>query len=80
MSNPLVLAHFDDSREFVIQTDASYLGLGAVLMQDSEGGLRPVIYLSRRLTDAEASYYGDELECLAVVLALKKLRFYVYGR
>lgn len=75
-----VLAHFDDKLEVEIQTDASYLGLGAVLMQPAENGPRPVAFISRRLTDAEGRYHSNELECLALVWALKKFRCYVYGR
>ncbi|XP_045026270.1 uncharacterized protein LOC123470258 [Daphnia magna] len=66
-----VLAHFDDKLEVEIQTDASYLGLGAVLMQPAENGPRPVAFISRRLTDAEGRYHSNELECLALVWALK---------
>lgn len=80
LSHPPVLAHFEKSKEIIVQTDASFLGLGVVLMQGLEEGLRPVIYLSRRLMDAESRYHANELECLAVVWALKKLRSYVYGR
>ena len=75
-----ILAHFDDQRRTVIQTDASYDGLGAVLLQETEDGLKPVAYISRRLTDTESRYHSNELECLAIVWALGKLRSYIYGR
>ncbi len=75
-----VLAHFDDVREVTIQTDASQIGLGAVLSQDAGEGHRPVSFISRKLSDAETRYHANELECLAVVWALKKFRTYVYGR
>ncbi|XP_057376543.1 uncharacterized protein LOC130697744 [Daphnia carinata] len=75
-----VLAHFDDALEVTIQTDASQTGLGAVLTQDTGEGHRPVTFISRRLSDTETRYHANELECLAVVWALKKLRTYVYGR
>ena len=78
-SAPL-LAHFDNKLEIVIQTDASHTGLGAVLMQDGGEGLKPVVYISRRLSDAESRYHANELECLAIVWAIKKLRSYIYGR
>lgn len=72
-----VLAHFNEEFDTLIQTDASHEGLGAVLMQDDgESGIRPVCFISRRLTDAETRYHSNELECLAVVWAVKKLRVY----
>jgi hypothetical protein len=79
VSSP-VLAHFDQNIDVVVQTDASLVGLGAVLMQDAGDGPRPVAFISRKLTDAESKYHANELECLAIVWALKKLRSYVYGR
>lgn len=75
-----VLAHFDDTLDITVQTDASHCGLGAVLLQDGGDGQRPVAFISKRLTDAETRYHANELECLAVVWALKKLRAYLYGR
>ena len=79
VSSP-VLAHFDENIDVCVQTDASLVGLGAVLTQDSGDGPRPIAYISRRLTEAESKYHANELECLAIVWALKKLRHYVYGR
>ncbi len=75
-----VLAHFDENIDVCFQTDASLIGLGVVLMQDSGIGPRPVAYVSRRLTETESKDHANELECLAIVWALKKLRHYVYGR
>ena len=75
-----VLAHFNEKLPVTVQTDASHTGLGAVLLQDDGGGQRPIAFISRRLTDAETRYHANELECLAVVWALKKFRPYVYGK
>lgn len=49
-------------------------------MQDDGNGLRPVSFISRTVSDTESRYSSNELECLAVVWALKKFRQYVYGR
>lgn len=68
-----VLAHFDDSLPVTIHTDASGVGLGAVMSQDSGDGPRPVVFASRSLSEGESRYHANELECLAVVRALKKL-------
>lgn len=69
----------DLSKDFVIQTDSSDLGLGAVLLQQHEGGLRPVAFASRSLTPAEKNYSVTEKECLAIIFALKKFDYYIDG-
>ena len=51
MSLP-VLAYFDKTKKHTIQCDASKKGLGAVLLQES----KPVIYVSRALTETEQRY------------------------
>ena len=75
-----VLAHYDEDLDVVVQTDASQEGLGAVLLQDGGDGPRPISYISRGLDDAEKKRHCNELECLALVWALKKLRPYLYGK
>ena len=54
--------------------------LGAVLLQDGGDGPRLISYISRGLDDAEKKRHCNELECLALVWALKKLRPYLYGK
>jgi deoxyuridine 5'-triphosphate nucleotidohydrolase len=75
-----ILAHPDFNKPFVIMTDASALGLGAVLSQKDDNGRETVIrYASRRTNDAERSYSATNLECLAVVWAVQYFRKYVAG-
>lgn len=64
---------------FVIQTDASDFGLGAVLSQQHEDGEKVVCYLSRSLTKNERRFSTTEKECLAVIFAIEKLRPYIEG-
>ena len=71
-----VLQIFDPKKPTTIQADASSTGLGACLMQDS----RPVAYASRSLTDTESRYAQIEKELLAIVFAVTKFHFYIYGR
>ena len=75
-----VLAHPDFSQPFVLATDASGQGLGAVLMQlDNRGKHRPIAFASRILTSAESRYSITELETLAIVWALRHFRDLIYG-
>jgi hypothetical protein len=72
-----ILSCPDYSREFVIQTDASGYGIGAVLSQPHPEGERVICYLSRSLTKQERNYTTTERECLALVWAIEKLRPYI---
>ena len=75
----VVLARPNLSKEFVIHTDASFAGIGAALMQMDEevGALRPIAFISRSLKDVETRYPVTDLECLAVVYAIKKFAPYI---
>ncbi|KAL2102391.1 hypothetical protein ACEWY4_001559 [Coilia grayii] len=48
-----VLLSPDFNKTFTVQTDASERGLGAVLLQEDDGHLRPVAYISRKLLPRE---------------------------
>ena len=65
---------------FILQTDASDRGLGAVLTQQVEGVDRPVVYISRKLSQWETKYSTVEKECLAIRWAVGSLRYYLLGR
>ncbi|KAL0190638.1 hypothetical protein M9458_013336, partial [Cirrhinus mrigala] len=70
----------DFSLPFLLQTDASDRGLGAVLSQEIEGEERPVLYISRKLSKRETKYSTIEKECLAIRWAVLTLRYYLLGR
>lgn len=74
-----ILSCPDYSKKFVIQTDASGYGIGAVLTQPQEGGEKVICYLSRSLTKQERLYTTTEREMLALVWAIQKLRPYIEG-
>ena len=78
-SNP-VLRLPDLSREFILQTDASEVGLGACLLQDFDGQKFPVAYASKKLTKSELNYSVVEKECFALVWAIRKFHVYLYGK
>ena len=77
-----VLALPDFSKPFILMTDGSSTGLGAVLGQQQEGGQRErvISYASRRTTRLEENYSACELECLALVWATRQFREYILGR
>ena len=74
-----VLKFPDFTKSFILATDASNVGLGAVLMQKFENKLHPIAYASRTLNKAERNYSTTDKECLAVVYALKHFRDLIYG-
>ena len=75
-----VLAFPDYEAPFILCTDASALGLGAVLMQtDARGKNRAIAYASRTLNSAEGNYSVTHQEALAVVWALKHFRDIILG-
>jgi len=69
-----MLAIPDTTKMFEMYCDASYQGLGFVLMQDK----RPVAYASRQLKVHEKNYMTHDLELATVVFALKTWRHYFY--
>ena len=62
-----VLAKFDRDLPIRVTTDASTVGIGAVLEQQHTQGWRPVPFWSRKLKDAETRYSATDIEWLAVV-------------
>ena len=69
------------SKDFVLQTDASDFGVGAVLSQyDEEGIDHPVAFFSRKLLPREQRYSTVEKECLAIKLGTQAFRVYLLGR
>ena len=69
----------DFDRQFILQADASDLGVGAALLQRYEDGLFPIAYASKKLLPREKNYSVIERECLAIVFGIRKFQKYLYG-
>ena len=75
-----VLAYADYTKPFILHTDASGDGLGAVLYQEQEGIERPIAFASRSLSPSECNYPAHKLEFLALKWAVtEKFHDYLYG-
>ena len=82
LKSPEILAHYNPNRQTVIATDASSIGLEAVLLQTQDTGNRQchlIFHISRSLSDAERNYAVIEKEALASTWACKRLEEYVLG-
>ncbi|XP_043068710.2 uncharacterized protein [Drosophila bipectinata] len=78
-SSPVITSYRLDA-EHELHTDASAVGLAAVLMQNEAGQLKPIAYFSRATSKSEKNYHSYELEALAVVESLERFKYYVYGK
>lgn len=78
-----VLGYADFGKPFVLEIDASHVGLGAVLSQEQEGRRRPIAFASRGLRRSErnmSNYSSRKLELLALKWAVTdKFREYLLG-
>lgn len=64
---------------FVIQTDASDIGLAGVLVQGSDDEERVIAYMSQKFTSTQRKYSTTERECLGVLAAIEHFRPYIEG-
>ena len=65
---------------FVLDTDASAFGVGAVLSQIQDGQEKVIAYGSKTLSRSQMGYCTTYRELLAVVTFVKQFRHYLYGR
>ena len=74
MSSPPVLRLPDVSKPFILQTDASSEGIGAILLQ-KEGQIKyPVAFASKKLLPWKKNYSTTDREALAIVWEFRNLR------
>jgi RNase H-like domain found in reverse transcriptase len=72
-----VLKIADRAPDYVVTTDASDVGIGAVLEQQYDDGLHHVAYASRKLNLAEPNYPTHDRELLAIIYAVREWRTYL---
>ncbi len=73
-----VLAAPRMDRPFKLQVDASYVGAGAVLLQEDDFAVdRPVCFFSRKFNKHQLNYSVVEKETLALIWSLQQFEVYV---
>ena len=70
----------NDAGEFILDVDASDMGIGAVPHQVQGDQERVIAYPSRALNKAESNYCITEMELLAVRYFIEYFRQYLLGR
>lgn len=80
LAKDATLAHFNHRDPIMLKTDASRQGIAGILLQKQQDDWRIVTCCSRRLSSSEANYGITDLEGLAIVYSVQKLRPYLLGK
>ena len=75
-----ILGYPTPDGKFIIDTDASEKGIGAVLSQEQNGQEKVIAYFSRTLSRTEQNYCVTRRELLAMVKGIEHFHYYLYGR
>ena len=75
-----ILAYPQPGEKFIVNTDASNVGIGGVLSQIQDGQERVIAYFSKRLNKAERNYCVTRRELLAIVKTVEHFHKYLYGQ
>lgn len=80
VSETKALGYFDIKDRTRVVTDASGVGLGAVLIQfNAENVPRVIYYASKSLSDCEKRFSTTEKEALALVWGVERFKMYLLG-
>ncbi|KAH6581339.1 hypothetical protein BASA61_009118 [Batrachochytrium salamandrivorans] len=75
-----ILAHPDEDKPFLLETDASDFAISGILSQkDGATGIRPVAFYSRQMVPAERNYEIYDKELLAIVECFRHWRHFLQG-
>ena len=75
-----VLAHPKDDEQYVLETDASGVAMGAVLSQrQPDGRMHPVAYMSETFSPVELNYDAHDRELLAIIWAFEQWHLRLEG-
>ena len=80
LSPDVILYHPNWSKPFQVETDASRFAIGAVLVQENNGSIRPVRFASRAFNYTESRWETMHQELYAVKWGLEQFRPYVLGK
>ena len=75
-----IMSHPDFTKEFIVDTDASNLGIGCVLSQIIDGREHVIAYNSHKFNKAERKWCTTDREFFALYTAVRLFRSYLYGR
>ncbi|GBL62120.1 Retrovirus-related Pol polyprotein from transposon 297 [Araneus ventricosus] len=78
-SSPILTYPWTD-KDFILDTDASNEGIGAVLSQNTGNEERVIAYFSKSLGKPERNYCVTRKELLAIVKSIEHFHHYLYGR
>ena len=75
-----VMAHPCPDKEYLLYCDACDHAVGAILCQKDDQGIeRPIVYVSKQLSDSQRKWATIEREAYGLIHALKTLRPYLWG-
>lgn len=80
LMNHSTLGYYDVNDQTQVVADASPVGLGAVLIQFKNGESRIISFANRSLTTPEQNYAQTEKEALALVWAVERFHYFLFGR
>lgn len=80
LTEATILAHPIPAAPLILTTDVSELAIGATLEQEDKGNKQPLMFFSKKLTDAQRKYSTYDRELLAIYEAIKYFKDFVEGR